>query len=359
MDVGKLPAALLAELLARLPGSDPRVLVGPGVGQDAAVIDTGGPRLLVAKSDPITFASDHIGWYAVHINANDVACMGARPAWFLATVLLPEGAGEGLARSIFDQLVAACGDLGVALVGGHTEITQGLERPIVVGAMLGEVEREGLVTAAGARPGDALILTKGIAIEGTAVLAREAGEELRRLGVPPELIEAAKGYIFDPGISVVREAAAAGGAARVHAMHDPTEGGLATALYELAAASGLGLVIREEAIAIMPATRAICSAAGLEPLGLLASGSLLIAVAEEDGDRAVAALAGAGVAAARIGGMVRAEEGVIMDAHGQPRPVPRFARDEVARFLAGQGETGGPDRSGPLAESGQEDREES
>src|SRR3989337_4013021 len=131
MDVGKLPNDLLASLLSRVEPRDPRVIIGPGIGWDAAVIDTGGPRLLVAKTDPITFASDLIGWYAVHVNANDVACMGARPAWFLATVLLPEGAPLDLSEAVFGQVLEACDSLGVELVGGHTEFTYRLERPIV------------------------------------------------------------------------------------------------------------------------------------------------------------------------------------------------------------------------------------
>ncbi len=340
MDVGKLPNELLARLLARIERRDARVLLGPGVGRDAAVIDAGGERLLVAKSDPVTFASDHIGWYTVHVNANDVACMGARPAWFLATVLLPEGAPEEQASRLFGQLLEACESLEVELVGGHTEITHGLSRPIVVGAMLGEVEREALVQPAGAREGDALILTKGIAIEGTAVLAREASSRLEELGVPAPTLERAGRYIFEPGISVVRDASTvcatlrtAGGA--VHAMHDPTEGGLATALYELAEASGLGISIEEERITVLPETQAICSAASLEPLGLLASGALLIAVAEEDCGTALEALAEAGIKARRIGAMASKGAGVIIGSHAGTETVPRFPRDEVARFLAG------------------------
>src|SRR3990172_8662966 len=240
LPAGKLPNEMLDRLLRSVTHRDPRVVVGPGIGRDAAVIDTGGPKLLIAKSDPITFATDLIGWYAVHVNANDIACTGATGDWFLATLLLPDGAAPDLAESIFDQIVQACDSLEIELVGGHTEVTYRLERPIVVGAMLGEVERDRLVRPEGARPGDALIMTKGIAIEGTAVLAREAGERLRALGMAAEAVEEAKRYIFQPGISVVREAAAACGAGKVDAMHDPTEGGLATALYEMAEAAGVG-----------------------------------------------------------------------------------------------------------------------
>jgi len=338
VDVGKLPNQLLAQLLARIgPYRSGRVVVGPGVGLDAAVIEMG-DRLLVAKSDPITFASDLIGWYAVHINANDVACMGARPAWFLATILLPEGAALSLAEAIFQQVLDACREVDVELVGGHYEITHDLDRPIVVGAMLGEVERGRLVQSSGAQPDDCLVLTKGIAIEGTAVLAREAGEALQRLGVPAAVLEEARGYIFQPGLSVVREALLAAESAPVHAMHDPTEGGLATALYELAAAGGVGVAVREATIPVLPCTEAVCRAAVLEPLGLLASGALLIALPPAHCDALLARLAEADIAAACIGAVTHKSAGVIMERRsGGKEPLPQFARDEVARFLAPQG----------------------
>jgi len=335
MRPGKLPPALLASLLARVQPRDPRVLIGPGIGRDAAVIDTGGPKLLVAKSDPVTFATDRIGWYAVHVNANDIACLGARPAWFLATIFLPDGAKPALARSIFRQLTEACESLEIELVGGHTEITYGLDRPLVSGAMLGEVERDRLVRPGGAHVGDALILTKGIAIEGTSVLAREAAGQLLSIGVGTRQLTAARKYLTDPGISVLRDARVAGDAARVHAMHDPTEGGLATALYEMAAASGLGVVIEEDQISVLPATRDLCTAANLDPLGVLASGALLIAVSDDDHGGVLSAMADIGVGAHRIGKFVK-RPGVIMVSNSRRRPVPRFERDEVARFLSGQ-----------------------
>ncbi len=334
MDAGKLPNDLLAGLLRRIEQRDPRVLLGPGVGRDAAVIDIGGPRLLVAKSDPITFATGLIGAYAVYVNANDIACLGARPTWFLATILLPEGAPPDLAVAVFGQVLEACESLGVELIGGHTEFTHRLDRPIVVGALLGEVEREALVRPENALPGDVLILTKGIAIEGTSVLAREAAERLERLRVPAETVMRARDYLRDPGISVVAEAMAACGAARVHAMHDPTEGGLATALYELAEASGTGFEVSAGEIEVLRETRDICRAAGLDPMGLLASGALLIAVAEEDCGSVLDALQGVGVAARRIGRLTAPGPGAIIESDGGRRPVPRFARDEVARFLS-------------------------
>lgn len=330
---------MLAQLLAKVSHRDPRVIVGPGIGRDAAVIDAGGPRLLIAKSDPITFATDLIGWYAVHVNANDIACMGGAPTWFLATALLPEGCPRSLSGKILRQMTDACDRLGIELVGGHTEVTVGLDRPIVVGGMLGEVEADRLVRPESARPGDAIILTKGIAIEGTGVLAREAPQALREAGVSARAVKRAASLITNPGISVVAEAGAACSAAAVHAMHDPTEGGLATALRELAEVCGAGVRVEREAIHVLPETATVCDALGLDPLGLLASGSLLIAVAESDCERVIVSIEETGVAARRIGSLVDPAEGAIMLVNGEPRPLPAFERDEVARFLgAGPGQ---------------------
>jgi len=333
MHAGKLPNDLLASLLQRIPSRDPRVVIGPGIGHDAAVIDTGAPELLVAKTDPITLAGDMAGWYAVHVNANDIACTGAKAEWFLATVLLPEGASAALAEALFAQINDACAALGISLVGGHTEVTLGLDRPIIVGAMLGQVTRERLVRPDGGRPGDALILTKGIAIEGTSVLAQAAPDRLRSLGVAEATLELGGKYLTDPGISVVLDARVACDAAGVHGMHDPTEGGLATALYEMAEASNVGIVVDHDRVNVLTATAEICVAAGLDPLGLLASGALLLALAEDDCVGVLAALAEAGVPAARIGSLVSSDAGVIMSDKSGRRAVPHFETDEVARFL--------------------------
>src|SRR5215510_1428989 len=228
---GKLPAALLAELLEQGPLTDPRVLIGPRVGEDAAVIDLG-DRLLVAKSDPITFATDAIGHYAVTVNANDIAVMGGTPRWFLATLLLPEASTtEALVRDIFTQLRQACRELGIALVGGHTEISVGLDRPILSGHMLGEVTRERLVTSAGVQVGDALLLTKGFPVEGVSIMARERATQLATQGYAESDIARWQQFLYTPGISVVRDAVVLQQTVAVHAMHDPTEGGVAMGLW--------------------------------------------------------------------------------------------------------------------------------
>jgi hydrogenase maturation factor len=225
LPVGKLPLEYLRSLLGHLPKHDPRLLVGPQIGEDAAVIDAG-DRYLVVTTDPITFASDHIGRYAVHINANDVAVLGARPLWFFVVMLLPESrTTPEFVESIAADVRRACDELGVTLGGGHTEITQGIDRPILVGQMLGEVAPTRLVRKTRIAVGDLILLTRGVAIEGTAILAREKSEELRKQ-VDADLLARAARFQIEPGISVVGAALAAANAGEaVHAMHDPTEGG--------------------------------------------------------------------------------------------------------------------------------------
>lgn len=330
--VGKLPMEFLQELLERYGERNERVIVGPRVGEDAAVLDMG-DRYLVAKSDPITFATDEIGSYVVHVNANDIATMGATPRWFLLTLLLPEQrASRDGVEQIFAQVSQACRALGIVLCGGHTEITYGLDRPIAVGQMLGEVEKEDLVCTAGAQAGDDLILTKGIAIEGTAVLAREIGDRLEeRVGV--EMVARGRRFLQEPGLSVLRDAQILCHTGRPHAMHDPTEGGLATGLWEMAQASGKRLIVELDQVYQFPETSAFCRALGLDPFGLIASGALLAAVSAHESAAMVAALLAAGIRATVIGQVVdglpvvqvRTTEGLI--------PMPEFERDELARVF--------------------------
>jgi hydrogenase expression/formation protein HypE len=330
--IGKLPLDTLDRLLRLNRITDRRVIVGPGIGEDAAVIDLGGSRCLIAKTDPITFAVDHIGWYAVHINANDIATKGARPLWFLATILLPEDATtENLAEDIFKDIVEACASLGVSLIGGHTEVTAGLTRPIVVGQMLGETYKNQLVRANGAVPGDVIILTKGVAIEGTAVLVREHEADL--LGILDcKTLKACRNLIYRPGISVLKEAFTAIACGTVHAMHDPTEGGVATALHELARAAGVGLRIQAEAIPVFPETQALCNHYHLDPLGLIASGALLIVTPEADAEKIVARLGSEAIAATVIGEVTARCHGIKMLTADGIRDLPLYEQDELTKI---------------------------
>lgn len=330
---GKLPTPDLAELLSRYSRPDPRVVVAPGIGKDAAVISFG-EHFLIAKTDPITFATDQIGWYAVQVNANDIAVLGGTPRWFLATLLLPEGkTTHHEVEEIFAQINKACAELGVTLCGGHTEITYGLERPMVIGQMLGEVEKEKLIVPENIRVGDKIILTKGIAIEGTALIAREKRELTDLLG--KDFLKRCQDLLHSPGISILLEARLAQKTAQIHGMHDPTEGGLATGLHELALAAQVGMVVEREKIFILPETITLCETLGLDPLGLIASGALLIVCPAEEAGKIISALEKAQIAASVIGTVTEKERGVKLQKDGELMDLPVFSRDEVARLFSG------------------------
>lgn len=332
LPLGKLRPQLLREYLSRHVVSDPRVLVGPQIGEDAAVVDMGDRYLLLA-ADPVTFTPERIGWYAVQVNANDIAAMGGRPLYFLSTVLLPEGAATtDMAERIFADVAQACRELGCTPVGGHTEITRGIDRPIVAGTMVGEVERHQLVTSSGARSGDMLILARGIAIEATAILAREkAPEVIRALGA--DFQQKAARFLEDPGLSVLEASRAACAASGVHAMHDPTEGGIANALWELAEASEVGLVVSETEIPRYWESNELAKLFGIDLLGAISSGALLIATQEEKTSGVLENLSQAGIEANVIGRVTDPQTGVSMFRGEQTIELPRFDADELTRLL--------------------------
>jgi len=330
--VGKLNANLLDELVSSIKKKDPRVIVGPKVGEDAAVIDIG-DKYLLSTTDPITFTSYKIGWYTVNVNANDIATMGGTPKWLLVSILLPENKTDSaLVKEIFSDIENAADELGIDICGGHTEITKGLDRPIVSGHMLGEVDKDKLVTNSHARVGDEIILTKGIAIEGMALLAREREKELSgKYG--KMFVERVQAFLHDPGISVVAEAHLANQAADIRAMHDPTEGGLATGLYELTRASNTGVVIYEDKIHLLDETRILCSEYKLDPLGVIASGALLIVVDPDDRDAVLSKLVQNDITCSVIGKLTDKEDGLKIIADGEERELPFFEVDEIARVI--------------------------
>ena len=330
--VGKLNTNLLDELVNSIEKKDPRVIVGPKVGEDAAVIDFG-DKYLISTTDPITFTSYKIGWYTVNVNANDIATMGGTPKWLLASIFLPENKTDSvLVKEIFYDIEKAADELGVVLCGGHTEITKGLHRPIVSGHMLGEVDKNKLVTNSRARVGDEIILTKGIAIEGMALLAREREKELSgKYGNP--FVEKVQNFLHDPGISVVKEAHIANQTADIRAMHDPTEGGLATGLFELTRVSNTGVIIDEEKVHCLEETRILCSEYKLDPLGVIASGALLIVVDPGDKEAVLSKLVQNDIECSVIGKLTGKEDGLKIIIDGETRELPSFEVDEIARII--------------------------
>jgi hydrogenase expression/formation protein HypE len=331
LPVGKLNPDVLGKFIAKYTGCDRRIIIGPGVGEDATVIDMG-DVYLVAKTDPITHVTNEIGHYAVNVNANDIAAMGGKPLWFLATLLMPQESDENAIENIFSQISEACNALSVSYCGGHTELTRSVNVPVVVGQMLGEVTKDRLKPTSGARPGDDLIMTKAAAIEGTAIIALEKEEELS-VYFPRKFILRAQNYLHHPGISIVKEAAIASSFSDVHALHDPTEGGIATGIFELATASHLGVEVYHEKIPMGNETQRLCEHFGVDPLGVFASGSLLIGVSPSVSEGVIAALRAERINAVRIATLVEKEKGMTLFKDSKCMPLPVYYQDELSKIF--------------------------
>jgi hydrogenase maturation factor len=284
LKTGKLDLVVLKRLLERYTILDPQIIIGPRIGEDAAVIDLGegNDQYWVVTSDPITFTTEEIGYYGVVANINDIATRGAIPRWFLATLLFPEESDLGLIEKVFKQIHDACRRFKISFIGGHTEITPGIKRMILSGHMIGEVKKEKLLKTSCARVGDLLFLVKGVCIEGTSIIARERESELLARGVAASLIQRAKRFIFNPGIEVLQAARIACDVASVHSMHDPTEGGLINGIVEMALASEKEIEVNLEKALIYKESHILCQEYGLNPLGVIASGALLLTAPPSD-----------------------------------------------------------------------------
>lgn len=329
---GKVPPSILEkDVFPFLGTADPDVLHGPGIGRDAALVRVG-QKVVVATTDPITGAVKNIGAYALHICANDVATFGINPRWFLATILLPEETNPAILREIMNSMHIAANELKVSIIGGHTEITPGLSRPIVVGFMLGTTEEGHYVTSTSAQSGNKLILTKGVAIEGTAILATERKTELLQHLDQRTLTRAQQ---FFKLLSVVPDALKAMTTGAVTAMHDPTEGGIANGLHELAEASGLGFVVDKNKLVIHEETRKICEVLTIDPMNLIASGAMLIAVQSKKSTAVIQTLSKGGISAEIIGELVRdSSVRMITGEDGTQQPLEKPKQDALWEALA-------------------------
>jgi len=329
---GKLPNELLAGYLRGLAAADPSVLVPAGIGEDVTALDIGDADTLVAHGDPITLSSRDLAEYAVLVNANDLAASGGVPRWLLTTVLLPAGTTASQALALLADLGEAAASGGITLVGGHTEVSDAVTRPVISATMLGTLRRADLRDKRKVLPGDQVILTKALAVEGTALLAEELGERLRALGMSAHELDACRALLSR--LSIVPEARLASGFAGVRAMHDVTEGGLATALRELTVACAHGIVVHHERVPVLPETRRLCELLEVDPLGLIASGSLLVCCRPDESEALLRALDDEGIAASVIGEVSERGAGVSALERGLPAPWPKFAADEAARILA-------------------------
>ena len=331
LPAGKLPNEFLETFLKDFDIDDPSVLIKPRVGEDTAAVDIKNEEVAVLKTDPITFATDAIGSYAVLVNANDIATAGAIPRWFLTTLMFPVGTSGFIIRSVMERLDSVCRQWGVTLCGGHTEITDAVNRPVVTGMMVGTVARDRIIDKRNIQPGDRVLLTKGVCVEGTAIIAREFGSELARLGVAPEDLEAYRRFLDH--ISILKEARIAADIPGVSALHDVTEGGLATAVEELSMAGEHRIRIEMDNIPMYDETKRLCDLLQIDPLGLIGSGSLLICCQEKAQDILKESLEKAGIQVTVIGVVIDSGKGVEAVRGNVPAEWPKFKADEITRLF--------------------------
>jgi len=332
LPTGKLPPELLEKLLKKIPILDKNIIVGPGTGMDCSVIDFG-DQYLVLKSDPISLTSENIGWYAVQINVNDIVTTGADPKWMLITLLLPEnGTTSQVVEIITDQLILATNEYGITIIGGHTEVTNGIDRPILSATLIGTVDKEKLITPSGVKIGDKVFLTKEIAIETVSILSNDFSDRFSN-HLPEQDLKKAQSYLYNPGISIYKEARLLRDGFGVSAMHDPTEGGLAAAFWELSIASNKTLLVNLDKVPISELTRKICSLFSINPLNSISSGALLFTAKTENSKAIIDTLEKNQIPVFEIGYVTGDGIGVFNADQSPPVSIPRPERDEITKIF--------------------------
>ncbi len=332
LPLGKLPPDVLEKILNNIPILDEKVLVGPGTGMDCAVLDFG-DQFLVLKSDPISLTAENIGWYAVQINVNDIVTTGADPKWMLTTLLLPEkNTTNKIVEKITNQLIGTTKEYGITIIGGHTEVTKGVDRPILSATMIGTVNKDKLILPSGVQTGDNIFLTKEIAIETISILSNDFPDRLLHYLTELE-IKTAQSYLYEPGISIFKEAQLIRDGFNVTAMHDPTEGGLAAALWELSIASNKKLEINLDQVPITDLAKKICARFSINPMNTISSGALLFTANPKRTKDIQNVLENNQIPVSVIGTV--SEDGIGVRNHSQLSqiPIPRPERDEITKIF--------------------------
>jgi hydrogenase expression/formation protein HypE len=324
--VGKIPPETLTRTVYSHTGKrNPRLLLGPGIGRDIAAVKNN--PILILTTDPITGTSTRIGEHSVYINANDIATSGAKPVWYLCTILLPPGSDEKMLSDIMKGIDRASRKLGITVARGHTEATKGLDRPIIAGFMIGEKKGK-LLRAENARVNDIILLTKTAGIEGTAIIASDHPQRLRQ--VPAQTLRKARR--LSQQINIVPEALTLSKISGVRVMHDPTEGGVLNGCWELGEASHLGVELWADKIPVAQETRIICSKLRLDPLKLMSSGCLLAVIDPTSAARTVSALRKIRINVTAIGRMRPVAEGRKYTLKGRTSALVAVPHDELYKL---------------------------
>ena len=307
MEIGKIPETVLKRsILKKLTVKRPEVLVHSGVGEDCSVLE-GGDYDIVLSTDPITGTATDIGKLAFYVTANDIASSGAELIGMLLTIIFPPNSKEEELKKIMDDMTELAETYNVEILGGHTEVSEAVRQTLVSVTGVGRIERGKAIQTGGLKPGQDLVITKWVGLEGTSILAKQYEERLQKR-LPDAIIQTAKE--MDQYLSVIQDARMAMQVG-VSAMHDVTEGGIFGALWEMAAASGVGIEVDLKKIPIRQETIELCEVLEINPYLLISSGSMLIGTGH--GSRLVKELEAAGIPAAVVGFATQGNDRVIIN----------------------------------------------
>ncbi len=327
LEEGKLTPEDLAPLL-QLTSRNAQIEVGAAVGEDAAVVE--GAETVVITADPITFTEENIGIYTVAVNCNDVVAMGGEPRYLTTTLLLPVGTTKKKLRSLFKELAETSRNAGILWVGGHTEVTSAVNRIVVSGHTVGFLSGKPTTTA-GARPDDCIVMTKWAGLEGSTIITKTYPQRSAKL-LGDDSFEEVTNWIRDPGICIIEEGRILKGLDLTSA-HDPTEGGIATGIHELATRSAVGAEIYWDKILLREETTLLCREWNLDPLGLLSSGVFIFTAPEQTALEACQRLQSGNIPASIIGRITSRADSVSLVRDNRKTPLPSFKRDEFLRII--------------------------
>lgn len=330
LKTGKLDSRLLEEIVFKnITFKRPEVITRPGIGEDCAVVDFGSYEC-VMSTDPITAAVGEIGRLAVHISCNDIASNGVEPLGILLAVMLPEGTTEEQIEELMKQAGQASEELGVEIIGGHTEITPAVSKPVIVSTAIGRGAKRSSQQAENMKPGDYILMTKQAGMEGTGIIAGDFKGELSGLLSDEEFREAAE---MLQKVSVVKEGVIAGKIGTA-GMHDITEGGVLGAVWEMCDIAKTGAEVWIDQVPVAGVTKKICDRFGIDYLRLISSGSMMIMVHPEVKEQMERELKEAGIPVACIGRICEREAGVLMVVNGGKIVIAPPASDELYKAFS-------------------------
>ncbi len=326
MEIGKLPNKLLEDIvISSIKNRRDEVVERSAIGKDCAIVDYG-DKYCVLSSDPITGAEKNLGKIAVYVASNDIAAGGAEPIALLITILAPPETSQETIRKIMLDANEASSRLNIEIVGGHTEITNAVNRIVLSMTAVGIKDKNSIPDAA--EIGDYILMTKLAGMEGSTIIAEEKEKELLACDISQEELNEAKAYI--DSLSVLKEGMICAGVG-IKYMHDITEGGIEGAVWEASMATGLGMRVNEKSIPVSEVTRKICNCFSINHNRLISSGSMLIICHPDRHDRIMSELTSNHILVTKVGEVT--DQGVYFENEDGERLIDEPGSDELYKVI--------------------------